>query len=353
MTNEGLALPTEEAESVVKKSAIITGILGQDGAYLAAWLLEQGYEVRGWHRPGSVNASRLERLGIQGQVELIPVNLADTQAVADEIAARPFAEFYHLASLSAVADGENRPLLLAQEDALNGLRAVDAIRHFRPEARFLQASSAEVFGMAEEVPQTENTPHRPVSSYGCCKSFSQNMVAYYREKFGLYACSAILYNHESPLRDERFVTQKIILSLLRQREGGGSPLELGNLETQRDWGSAQEYVQAMWKMLQLESPEDVLLATGVATTVRRFVEMCAAELGFELAWRIQGKEEQGYDLFTGRVLVKVSAELQRRKDHGVRVGDPSRALELLGWKAQVNVQDLISWMIQEARLEAS
>lgn len=332
---------------MTQKSATITGITGQDGSYLAAWLLSQGYLVRGWHRPERLRPERLERLGILGQVELVPVVLADAQAVAREICLHPTAEFYHLAACSSLAEGQDQPLLIAQEDGLNCVRILEGIRLESPSTRFLAASSAEVFGFAEHSPQNEQTPHNPVNPYGCCKSFSQNMTAYYRDRFNLLACSAILYNHESPLRDTRFVTQKIVNGLLKLRSGCDAPLILGNLQSQRDWGSAQEYAQVMWRMLQLDRPQDLVVATGKATTVRSFVEMCADELGFQIEWRCCGDSERGYDLLSGQLLVEVSPQLKRRKEP-VRLGDASKAAEVLNWKAQMDVRSLVAWMVGEA-----
>ncbi|MBS2034755.1 GDP-mannose 4,6-dehydratase [bacterium] len=330
----------------MSKTAVITGITGQDGSYLAQWLLSKGYRVVGWYPPDRpLKLWRLERLGLVEQVELRAIDWHQAAPLAAELNVLKPQELYHLAARSSLADSESAPLETAELDGIAPARLLEGIRLHSAETRFLLASSAEVFGHPESSPQNESTPMRPVTLYGCCKVNGQNITAFYRRKFGLFACSAILFNHESPLRDDRFLTQKVLQGLKRLREGSSTPLSLGSLESRRDWGCADEYVQAMWRMLQTESPEDFVLATGESTSVRRFVEICAEELGFQMVWRTTDQGEEGFDRLSNRLLVTTSPDQQRNNDTLSRVGDASRAWDRLGWRPTRDLRSLISWMV--------
>ncbi len=332
------------------KTAVITGILGQDGAYLADWLTRQNYRVVGWHRPASEPSIwRLQRLGIADQVELVPIQLTDAEAISAQLQRTPAVdEFYHFGTRSTIDMQQLGILEIVQEDALNTVRILDCLRKHSPQTRFLFPSSAEIFGQAETAPQDELTPHRPTTAYGCSKVFGQNLTGVYRNSLGLFACSVILYNHESPLRDERFVTQKIVKGLLAIRAQGGGVLTLGNLDAKRDWGCADEYVQGMWKVLQHSQPDDFVLASGVATSVRSFVETCAAEVGFDLEWLPSAEGEIGRDRQSGQTIVQVLKDLKRSAEPPLRMGSSDKARRLLGWEVQKRIPDLIRWMIRGA-----
>ncbi|MBX3166783.1 MAG: GDP-mannose 4,6-dehydratase [Candidatus Eremiobacteraeota bacterium] len=335
------------ADPQPRKTAVITGILGQDGAYLAEWLLRQNYRVLGWHRPGrAVDVWRLRCLGVAQRVELMPVALTDKESISRELQRIPVVdEFYHLGTRSTI-DIQNGELLeIVQEDSLNTVRILDCLRKHCPQTRFLFASSAEIFGQAETAPQDELTAQRPSTAYGCCKMFGQNMTQLYRQSLGLFACSVILYNHESPLRDERFVTQKIVKGLLALRDKPDAVLTLGNLDAKRDWGCADEYVQGMWSVLQHERPEDFVLASGQATTVRSFAEICASEIGFELIWENSERGEVGRDRKSNRIIIQVSQDLKRPAEPPLRLGNAEKARRLLGWNVKKQVPDLIRWML--------
>jgi GDPmannose 4,6-dehydratase len=330
-----------------KKTAVITGITGQDGAYLAQLLLAEGYRVIGWYPPERpLRPWRLERLELLEQVELEPVNWHDPDQLASQLHKDQPRELYHLGARSSLAESERDPLLTLETDGMAVPRLLEGIRRHRPETRFLLASSAEVFGEAETSPQNEDTPLRPLNIYGCWRAHGQNITAFYRRTFNLFACSVILFNHESPLRDDRFLTQKVVQGFKRLQASPGDPIALGSLDSQRDWGCADEYARGMWLMLQQPQPQDFVLATGVATSVRGFVELCAQEVGFQLEWRQSPDGEEGFDQVTQRVLIKATAEMHRSNDAKTRLGDASRAESVLGWKPSKDVRALVAWMVR-------
>lgn len=328
------------------KRALITGITGQDGAYLAQTLLKRGYEVIGWHAPNRpLRDWRLSSLGVRDQVHLETADLNDAPAVAQSIQRLQPTQVYHLAARSSVIEGQSAPLEYAQGESLPVIHLLEAIRLHSPASRLLFASSAEVFGTCPESPKNEQNPMRPATVYGCCKAFGQNMVDIYRREYGLFACSAILFNHESPLRGEQFVTRKITDAFREFRQGRRQPLVLGSLEVCRDWGSAAEYVEAMVRMLEYGRPEDFVLATGQATSVRRFVELSAQAAGMSLRWQKNGQNEEGVDSATGQILVRTTADLLRSGEVTVRLGDGGKARRLLGWAPQTTVEELARWMV--------
>ena len=324
--------------------AIITGVTGQDGAYLAQLLVEKGYDVVGWHSPTRpLQDWRLRELGLNLQLEA--VELADAAQVSARVQALQPQEIYHLAARSSVVEGQKAPLDYAQAENLLAVHLLEAVRLHSPHTHFLFASSAEVFGACTESPQNEDTPMRPTTVYGCCKAFGQNMVHAYRREFGLFACSAILFNHESPLRGQQFVTRKIVDAFRRFAQGHREPLVLGSLDATRDWGSAPEYVDAMHRILNFSRPEDFVLATGKATSVRSFVEMTAQAVGIQILWQKNDDSEEGVDSVTGQTLVRTTAELLRTSEATVRLGDGGKARHLLGWIPNTTVGELARWMV--------
>ena len=276
------------------RRALITGITGQDGAYLAKLLLEKGYEVVGSMRRTTISDPiRLMELGIAGDVELCDIDLFEFSNIARALERVKPDEIYNLAAQSFVSLSFEQPLYTSEIDGLGVARLLEAIRAVVPSVRYYQASTSEMFGKAQQVPQSETTPFYPRSPYAVAKLYAHWMTVNYRESYGLHATSGILFNHESPLRGREFVTRKITHGLARVRAGELGRLDLGNLDAQRDWGFAGDYVDGMWRMLQQENPSDYVLATGRTTSVRRFVEMAAAAAGFTLAWQGRGLDEVG------------------------------------------------------------
>lgn len=302
----------------------------------------------GWHPPERpLRLWRLERLGLVSKIELQAVNWHDPDQLAVQLRKDKPREIYHLGARSSLAESERQPLLTLETDGMAVPRLLESLRLHSPGTRFLQASSAEVFGEAQSSPQDESTPLRPLNIYGCWRAHAQNITDFYRRTFNLYACSAILFNHESPLRDDRFLTQKVVQGFKRLRAAPGDPISLGSLDSQRDWGCADEYARGMWLILQQPDPQDFVLATGVATSVRGFVELCAQEVGFQISWRHGPEGEEGIDLISQRVLVKATAEMHRSNDAKTRLGDASRAERVLGWKPEKDVRALVAWMIRD------
>jgi len=331
---------------VADKTAVITGITGQDGAYLAQLLLAEGYRVIGWHPPERpLRLWRLERLQLASKVEMQAIDWHIPDQLAAQLGQDKPQELYNLGARSSLSESERDPLLTLETDGMAVPRLLEGLRLHSPGTRFLQASSAEVFGEPESSPQNEDTPLRPLNIYGCWRAHAQNLTAFYRRTYKLHACSAILFNHESPLRDDRFLTQKVVQGLKRLRDAPGSPIFLGSLDSQRDWGRADDYARGMWLMLQQPSAQDFVLATGVANSVRGFVELCAQELGFQLEWRQTTEGEEGVDRVTQQVLIRGTAEMHRNNDARTRLGDASRAEQMLGWRPHKDIRDLVAWMI--------
>ena len=327
------------------KSAFITGISGQDGAYLAKLLLDKGYEVHGGVRRISQQSdTRLRQLGIADDVKLHDFDLAEINGIARVIRLLQVDEFYNLAAQSFVGSSWDLPIYTSDVNGLGVARILDSLRTFSPHSRFYQASTSEMFGLAQEVPQRETTRFHPRSPYGVAKAFAHHLTINYRESFGMHASCGILFNHESPLRGVEFVTRKITTNLARIARGGKEPLQLGNLDSKRDWGFAGEYVEGMWSMLQQQKADDYVLASGVTTTIRDFVNYAGQALDVEIEWVGRGVQERGLDRKTGATIVAVNPTYYRPAEVGLLLGDASKARDVLDWTPRVSVKDLAMMM---------
>lgn len=341
------------------KRALITGVTGQDGAYLAEFLLSKGYEVHGIkRRASSFNTERIDHLIRDPHDTGVPFHLhygdlTDATNLIRIVQQVQPDEIYNLAAQSHVAVSFETPEYTANADALGTLRLLEAMRILAlTKTRFYQASTSELFGQVQQVPQTETTPFHPRSPYGVAKLYGHWITVNYREAYGLFACCGILFNHESPIRGETFVTRKITRGLARIHAGLESCLYLGNLDARRDWGHARDYVRAQWLMLQQSEPEDFIIATGEQHSVREFATRAAAGLGWEIEWRGKGIDEQGVDARTGRVLVKIDPRYFRPSEVDALLGDASKARTRLGWKAEVSFDALVAEMVEEDRQAA-
>jgi GDPmannose 4,6-dehydratase len=337
------------------KKALITGITGQDGAYLAEFLLGKGYEVHGIkRRSSSFNTERIDHLYIdphyQTNFYLHYGDLTDSSNIIRLVQQIKPDEIYNLGAMSHVQVSFETPEYTADVDAVGTLRLLEAIRicGLEKTCRFYQASTSELYGIAQEVPQKETTPFYPRSPYGAAKLYAYWITVNYREAYGIYACNGILFNHESPFRGETFVTRKITMAAAQIKLGLQDCLYLGNLDAKRDWGYAKEYVEGMWKMLQLNSPQDFILATGRTTTVREFVEMAFKALNIPIEWKGQRDsiEEMGINPQTGKALVKVDPKYFRPSEVELLMGDPTKAKNILGWVAKTSVEELANIMVQ-------
>lgn len=329
------------------KKALIFGITGQDGAYLAQLLLDKGYQVFGARRPSSLdNTHRLSLLDVLDHITLVTNDLGDPLDVYDIVSKNKFDEIYNLAAQSSVGASWKIPIKTANISAMGPLYILDAIHKTSPGTKFFQASSSEMYGQNHHDRQSEKTPLSPRSPYGVAKQFAHAMTASYRDGLGIHASSGILFNHESPLRDLDFVTRKITNQLARVSLGKQKSLLIGNIDVQRDWGYARDYVWGMWLMLQQDTPDDYVLATGQKFSVRHFIETAALHLGIDLAWEGQGVTEVGIDQKNGQVVVKVSAEFYRPNEIKAIVGDPTKAKEKLGWEANCSITELIALMTE-------
>lgn len=328
------------------KKALITGITGQDGSYLAEFLLEKGYEVHGIvRRSSSSNTSRIDHL--LGQIRLHEGDLSDASSIFRIIAEVRPDEIYNLAAQSHVQVSFDVPEYSGDVDALGVLRVLEAVRvlGLGKSCRIYQASTSELYGKVEEVPQSETTPFHPYSPYAVAKQYGFWMTKEYREAYGMFAVSGILFNHESERRGENFVTRKITLAAARIAEGLQDHLELGNLDSLRDWGYAKDYVECMWMILQHPEPEDFVIATGVQHTVRDFTEKAFKENGIELRWEGEGIHEKGYDIKTGKMLVCVNEKWYRPTDVVNLLGDPTKARTVLGWNpTKTSYEELVRIM---------
>lgn len=337
----------------MSKKALITGITGQDGAYLAELLLNKGYEVHGIkRRASSFNTDRIDHLYQDPHERNVRMllhygDLTDATNLIRIIQQVQPHEIYNLAAQSHVAVSFESPEYTANSDALGTLRILEAIRILGLErtTRFYQASTSEMFGKVQEVPQRETTPFYPRSPYGAAKVYAYWITVNYREAYGLYACNGILFNHESPIRGETFVTRKITRGLARIKEGLQEHVHLGNLDSLRDWGHARDYVKAQWAMLQQPLAEDFVIATGEQHSVREFVQLAGAELGMSIEWRGKGIEETGIDTKTGRVVVRIDARYFRPTEVDALIGDPAKAAAKLGWKAETSFASLVQEMV--------
>ena len=342
------------------KRALITGVTGQDGAYLAEFLLEKGYEVHGIkRRSSSFNTARVDHFyrdlhEADVRFRMHYGDLTDATNLIRIIQEVQPHEIYNLAAQSHVQVSFETPEYTANSDALGTLRLLEAIRilDLGEKTRFYQASTSEMFGLVQEVPQRETTPFYPRSPYGAAKVYAYWITVNYREAYGMFSCNGILFNHESPLRGETFVTRKITRAVARIKLGLQEKIYLGNLDAKRDWGHAADYVKAMWLMLQQEQPEDFVIATGQTRTVREFVEYAFAEIGVEIGWRGQGIEETGYDKADGRVRVEIDPRYFRPTEVDLLLGDPSKAKEKLGWEAEISFAEMVRTMVAEDLMEA-
>lgn len=329
------------------KTALITGVLGQDGAYLSKLLLDKGYEVWGaFRRSSSLNDWRLRRLGVHDRVKLIPFELLEFTNIVRVIEKVRPDEIYNLAAQSFVGVSFEQPIFTADVDGVGVARLLEAIRMVKPEARFYQASTSEMFGKIQDPVQSETTPFYPRSPYGVAKLYAHWITVNYREAFDLHASSGILFNHESPLRGIEFVTRKITSTLVRIQRGEAELLELGNMNAKRDWGFAGDYVEGMWRMLQQDTADDYVLATGRTETVRDFVRLAGRAAGFELAFEGEGLEEVAIDRKSGRTLVRVNPEYFRPAEVEVLIGDAAKARAALGWAPKVDLEELAEMMVE-------
>ncbi|CEJ65173.1 MULTISPECIES: GDP-mannose 4,6-dehydratase [Citrobacter] len=329
--------------------AIVTGITGQDGAYLAELLLGKGYKVYGtYRRTSSVNFWRIEELGIaqHPNLTLVEYDLTDLSASIRLLQQTEATEVYNLAAQSFVGVSFEQPITTAEITGLGPVNLLEAIRIVNPKIRFYQASTSEMFGLVQAVPQKENTPFYPRSPYGVAKLYAHWMTVNYRESYNIFASSGILFNHESPLRGQEFVTRKITDSVAKIKLGKLDVLELGNMDAKRDWGYAKEYVEGMWRILQAEKPDTFVLATNRTETVRDFVSMAFKAAGYTL--RFEGKDEQevGIDTATGKTLVRVNPKFFRPAEVDLLIGNPARAKEILGWEPKTSLEQLCQLMVE-------
>ena len=329
------------------KTAIITGIGGQDGAYLAELLLDKGYKVIGTDRRRvDQHYWRLSKLGIRNDIEIAYMDLLEIGNIFNVMKKYQPDEVYNLAAQSFVGASFEMPLLTADVDAIGVLRILEAIRTVSPHSKFYQASTSEMFGEVLETPQKETTPLNPRSPYGVAKVFGHYIVKNYRESYDMFACSGILFNHESPLRGLEFVTRKITYAVASIKLGNQEKLILGNMDAKRDWGFAKDYVEGMWRMLQHDKADDYILSMGETHTVRKFVELCFSKAGMDLRWEGTGVEEKGYDKATGKCLVELSEKFFRPAEVDLLLGDSSKARTVLGWKPSTSFEGLVDLMLE-------
>lgn len=327
------------------KKALITGVTGQDGSYLAELLLDKGYEVYGiMRRKSVVDYGNVEH--IKDKIRFIYADMTDLVSLVNAMRVSEADEVYNLAAQSFVATSWEQPLATAQIDALGVTNMLEAIRMVKPSCRFYQASTSEMFGLVQEIPQRETTPFYPRSPYGVAKVYGHWITKNYRESYGLYACSGILFNHESERRGKEFVTRKITDSVARIKLGIQDHIELGNMDSKRDWGHSKDYVYAMWLMLQQDHADDYVIATNETRTVREFVEIAFAKAGIELEWSGKGIDEVGKNKSDGKTLVKVNKEFFRPAEVEILLGDPSKAEKELGWKREICFNELVERMVK-------
>ncbi len=343
-----------------KKVALITGVTGQDGAYLSELLLQKGYEVHGIKRRSSqFNTDRIDHLYQDRHEDKVNFflhygDMTDSTNLIRIIQQVQPDEIYNLAAQSHVQVSFETPEYTGNADALGTLRLLEALRILGLEhkTRFYQASTSELFGKVQETPQKETTPFYPRSPYAAAKMYGYWITVNYREAYGIYACNGILFNHESPLRGETFVTRKITRAVARIKLGLQKKVYLGNLNAKRDWGFAKDYVEAMWLMLQQEQPEDFVIASGEMQEVRTFVELAFAEVGLEIVWQGQGLDEKGIDKATGDVLVEVDPRYFRPTEVELLLGDATKAREKLGWKSRTTLKELCAMMVKMDLIQA-
>lgn len=329
--------------------AVVTGITGQDGAYLAELLLDKGYTVYGtYRRTSSTNFWRIEELGIQNHpnLHLREYDLTDISSAIRLLQSTSATEVYNLAAQSFVGVSFDQPLATAEITGIGAVHLLEAIRIVNPRIRFYQASTSEMFGKVQAIPQIESTPFYPRSPYGVAKLYAHWMTVNYRESYDIFASSGILFNHESPLRGREFVTRKITDSFAKIKLGQLEVLELGNLDAKRDWGYAKDYVEGMWRILQAKEPDTFVLATNRTETIRDFATMAAKAAGFELIWSGAGENEVAKDAKTSKTLVRINPKFNRPAEVDLLIGNPEKARTVLGWEPKTNLEELCEMMVQ-------
>jgi len=331
----------------MKKIAFITGITGQDGAYLAEMLLEKDYKVvGGFRRLSTPNFCRLEELGISRKLHLVETDLLDASNLTRIIREVRPTEVYNLGAQSFVAHSFKNPILTGNVTGMGVTNLLEAVRIVDPEIRFYQASTSELFGQAREFPQNEKTPFYPRSPYAVAKLYGHWMTINYRESYKIFGTTGILFNHESPLRGVEFVTRKITDAIAKIYHGKQSYFDIGNMDVKRDWGFAKDFVEGMWMMMQADKPDNFVLATNESHSVREWIEVCFEFIGKEIVWEGQGEKETGRDSKTGKVLVKVNPEFYRPAEVEFLIGDYSKAKRELGWEPKVRFNELAALMLK-------
>ncbi|WP_419569496.1 GDP-mannose 4,6-dehydratase [Rheinheimera sp.] len=329
--------------------AIVTGITGQDGAYLAELLLAKGYTVYGtYRRTASVNFWRIDELGIRKHpnLHLVEYDLTDLSASIRLLQQTEATEVYNLAAQSFVGVSFDQPLTTAEITGIGPVNLLEAIRIVNPKIRFYQASTSEMFGKVQAIPQLEDTPFYPRSPYGVAKLYAHWMTINYRESYGIFGTSGILFNHESPLRGQEFVTRKISDSIAKIKLGKLDVLELGNMDAKRDWGYAKDYVEGMWRMLQADEPDTFVLATNRTETVRDFVSLACKAADIAIEWQGNGEAEKAIDVSTGKVIVQVNPKFYRPAEVDLLIGNPAKAKAVLGWEPKTTLEELCQMMVE-------
>lgn len=329
----------------MKESALITGITGQDGSYLAELLLEKGYEVYGiMRRKSVVDYGNVEH--IKDKIKFIYADMTDLISLINAMKISQADEVYNLAAQSFVATSWEQPLATAEINSIGVTNILEAIRNTKPECRFYQASTSEMFGLVQEIPQRETTPFYPRSPYGVAKLYGHWITKNYRESYNMYACSGILFNHESERRGKEFVTRKITDAVARIKQGIQDHLELGNMDSKRDWGHSKDYVMAMWLMLQQENADDYVIATNETRTVREFVEKSFSYVGIDILWQGEGINEVGIDKETNKTVVKINPKFFRPAEVDILLGNPEKAEKELNWKREISFEQLVERMVK-------
>lgn len=327
------------------KKALITGVTGQDGSYLAELLLEKGYKVYGiMRRKSNVDYGNIKH--IKDDIELIYADMIDGASLINAIKIADPDEIYNLAAQSFVGTSWEQPIATADIDGMGVLNILEAIRTIKPEARFYQASTSEMYGKVQAIPQSEETPFYPRSPYGVAKLYGHWITKNYRESYDMYACSGVLFNHESERRGLEFVTRKITDAVARIKLEVQDHLELGNIDAKRDWGHSQDYVRAMWLMLQQENADDYVIATGETHKVREFVELSFKHVGIQVVWSGEGVDEIGRDKTTGKIIVKINPKFYRPAEIELLLGDPTKAKKKLNWQTEISFSELVKRMVE-------
>jgi GDPmannose 4,6-dehydratase len=331
------------------KVALVTGASGQDSAYLSKFLLDKGYKVIGGARRSAERSYwRLEKMGILDDVEIVDFDLLDYSNMYDVISKYKPDEIYNLGAMSFVGTSFRQPISTIDVDGVAVCKLLDIIKTFFPKTKIYQASTSEMFGRVREMPQNEMTPFNPVSPYGCAKLLAHNMMETYRDSYDIFACCGILFNHESALRGDEFVTKKITNYVRKFRDNKvKKPLQLGNLNAERDWGFAGDYVKAMWLMMQVSKPDTYVVGSGKKYSIRDFVEMAFHSIGIAIVWEGKGKDEIGRDTNTGNILVEVNEKFYRPNEVEVLLADPTKAYNWLKWKPEHDIADLVSMMVDD------